>query len=248
MTDQTTETVALVSGANQGLGKEVARQLAERGMTVFMGSREPERGAAAADELASEGMRVEPVQLEVTDPSSIEAAAARIQREYGRLDVLVNNAGIVVEAPATEMDAARMRENFEVNVFGAVSAIRALLPLLRASGSPRIVNVSSTTASLTLTSGGTDFGGDAGARLAYSSSKAALNMLTIQYALAFSKDPEHSHIKVNSATPGYIATAANNYSGSRSVAEGAGIVVSLATLPDDGPTGGFFNDQGTVPW
>ena len=248
MTDHTTETVVLVSGANQGLGKETARQLAERGMTVFMGSRDPERGAAAAGELASDGVRVKPIQLEVTDPSSVEGVAARIRREHRRLDVLVNNAGIVVEAPATEIDAAQMRENFEVNVFDTFSAIHTLLPLLRASESPRIVNVSSTTASLALTSGGTDFGGDAELRLAYASSKAALNMLTIQYARAFSKDPDYSRIRINSATPGYTATAANNYSSGRSVTEGARIIVSLATVPDDGPTGGFFNDQGDVPW
>lgn len=140
-----------------------------------------------------------------------------------------------------------MRRVFEVNVFGVASAVRVMLPLLRQAAAPRIVNVSSTTASLAMTSGGHDFGGDAGRRLAYSTSKAALNMLTVQYARAFAADPGLAHIKINSATPGYTATGMSGHRG-RSVADGARIIVGLATLPADGPTGGFFNDQGPVPW
>jgi NAD(P)-dependent dehydrogenase (short-subunit alcohol dehydrogenase family) len=239
--------VALVTGANKGLGKETARQLVARGMTVVLGSRDPERGIAAARELGVDGA-VLPVRLDVTDPASVDAVADRLRREYGRLDVLVNNAGTVVDQLAVGTTAVEMRCTYEVNVYGVVTVIHAMLPLLRASAAPRIVNVSSTTASLGLTSGGTDFGGDADRRLAYSSSKAALNMLTVQYARAFAKDPDLSHIKVNSVTPGYVATDLTRYRGTRTVEQGAQVIVRLATLPDDGPTGGFFNDQGPVPW
>ncbi|WP_207755396.1 SDR family NAD(P)-dependent oxidoreductase [Nonomuraea cypriaca] len=172
----------------------------------------------------------------------------RLRREHGRLDVLVNNAGTVVDRLAADTTAVEMRHTFEVNVFGVVTVIHAMLPLLRASLAPRIVNVSSTTASLGLTSGGADFGGDAERRIAYSSSKTALNMLTVQYAHAFAKDPGLSHIKINSATPGYTATDLTGHRGTRTVEEGARVIVDLATLDSAGPTGGFFNDQGRVPW
>ncbi|MEU6753153.1 SDR family oxidoreductase [Spirillospora sp. NPDC046719] len=240
-------TTALVTGANRGLGKETARRLARRGMTVLLGSRDPARGGEAARDLAPDG-DVRPLRLDVADPPCVAAAAARIEDEHGRLDVLVNNAGLMVEALATEMTAADMRRAYEVNVFGAVTVLNAMLPLLRRSEAPRVVNVSSTTASLTLTGGGADFGGDAHLRLAYSSSKAALNMLTVQYAAAFAADPGLAHIKINSATPGYVATDMSAHRGTRTVEEGSRIIVDLATLPADGPTGGFFREQGPVPW
>jgi len=239
--------VALVTGSNKGLGKETARQLLGCGMTVVMGSRDLDRGVAAARELCVDGAAV-PVQLDVTDSVSVEVVADRLRREYGRLDVLVNNAGTVVDQLAADTKAVEMRHTFEVNVFGVVTVIHAMLPLMRASVAPRIVNVSSTTASLGLTSGGTDFGGDADRRMAYSSSKTALNMLTVQYAQAFAKDPALSHIKINSATPGYTVTDLTGHRGTRSVEEGARIIVDLATLTDAGATGGFFNDHGRVPW
>jgi NAD(P)-dependent dehydrogenase (short-subunit alcohol dehydrogenase family) len=244
MTDRV---VALVTGANKGLGKETARQLLARGMTVVVGSRDPQRGATAAAELDPDGAAV-PVWLDVTDPDSIAATADRLRDAYGRLDVLVNNAGAVLDVPATDLTAAGMRQVYEVNVFGVVEVIHAMLPLLRAAAAPRIVNVASTTASLGLTSGGTDFGGNADRRLGYSSSKTALNMLTVQYAHAFGADAALAHIKVNSATSGYTATDMTGHRGTRTVAEGAGVIVELASLADDGPTGGFFNDQGPVAW
>lgn len=240
--------VALVTGANKGLGKETARQLARQGMTVWLGSRDPERGAAAADELAVDGATVLPVRLDVTDAGTVAAVADRLRDAHGRLDVLVNNAGTLVSCPAERSTAVELRETFEVNVFGVVTVIHAMLPLLALSAAPRIVNVSSTTASLSLTSGGTDFGGAAAGRLGYSSSKAALNMLTVQYAQAFRRNADLAYIKINSAAPGYTATDLNDNQGTRTVAEGARIIVELAVLPDDGPTGGFFNDQGPVPW
>ncbi|OPF76605.1 dehydrogenase [Streptomyces antioxidans] len=240
--------MALVTGANKGLGKETARQLAARGATVVLASRDAERGEAAAAELAAAGTKPIPVRLDVTDADSVQEVADALDAEYGRLDVLVNNAGTVIDQRAERTTTAEMRQNYEVNVFGVVTVIHAMLPLLSKSAAPRIVNVSSTTASLSLTSGGTDFGGDADLRMAYSSSKAALNMLTIQYAKAFGDSDALSHIKINSATPGYTATDMTNHRGTRTVAEGARVIVDLATLTDDGPTGGFFNDQGIVPW
>lgn len=240
--------VALVTGANKGLGKEAVRQLAERGASVVLGSRDPRQGEAAAAELAAAGITAVPARLDVTDAGSVQDVADRLEAEYARLDVLINNAGVVVDRLAERTTAAEMRQIYEVNVFGAVTMIQAMLPLLGKSPAARIVNVSSTTGSLSLTSGGTDFGGDAHLRMAYSSSKAALNMLTIQYAKAFEHSDALAHIKINSVTPGYTATDMTKHRGTRTVAEGARVIVDLATLTDEGPTGGFFNDSGPVPW
>jgi NAD(P)-dependent dehydrogenase (short-subunit alcohol dehydrogenase family) len=204
--------------------------------------------AAAAAELNADGATVVPVALDVTDADSVTALAVRLEREHGRLDVLVNNAGVMVAAAPHATTAAHLRQTFEVNVFGVATVISALLPLLARSAAPRIVNVSSTTASLALTSGGTDFGGDAEHRMGYSASKAALNMLTMQYARAFARDSDLARIRINAATPGFTATDMNDHQGTRTVEQGARVIVELATLPDDGPTGGFFNDQGPVPW
>jgi NAD(P)-dependent dehydrogenase (short-subunit alcohol dehydrogenase family) len=240
--------LALVTGANKGIGKETARQLGRMGLTVLLGSRDPARGEEAARDLGSDGVQVQPVQLDVTDVASVEAVAARLRDDPGHLDILVNNAGTFVGATAAETTAAPMRHIFDVNVFGVVTAIHTLLPLLRRSAAPRIVNVSSTTGSLALTAGRADLPGDATRRMAYASSKAALNMLTIQYAQAFALEPELAHVKINSATPGYTATDMNGFRGTRTVGTAARIVVALATLPDDGPSGGFFSDDGPVDW
>ncbi|MGH9277951.1 MAG: SDR family oxidoreductase [Acidimicrobiales bacterium] len=240
--------LALVTGANKGLGHETARQLARLGIAVLLGSRDLDRAAAAVHDLATDGVLVSPVQVDVTDPVSVARLAQDVERDHGRLDILINNAGTFVAAAATATTATEMRQIFEVNVFGVVTTIHALLPLLRRSPAPRIVNVSSTTGSLTLTSEGVDIPGDATRRLAYTASKAALNMLTVQYALAFRGDPDMRHIKINSASPGYTATAMNQHCGTRQVADGARIVVDLATLAENGPTGGFFSDEGPLPW
>ncbi|MER7165416.1 SDR family NAD(P)-dependent oxidoreductase [Micromonospora sp. NPDC000207] len=240
--------VALVTGANRGIGRETARQLAHQGITVLLGSRDPGRGAAVAAELAAEGAHVVAVPLDVTDPESVSAVARQLDDGLGRLDILVNNAGAFQPATALATTAPVLRELFEVNLFGVVTVTQAMLPLLARSTAPRIVNVSSTTASLTLTADGADLPGDADVRMAYTCAKAALNMLTIQYARAFRHDPEHAHVKINSATPGYTATDMNAFRGTRPVSDGARIIVDLATLPADGPTGGFFGDRGPVPW
>jgi NAD(P)-dependent dehydrogenase (short-subunit alcohol dehydrogenase family) len=240
--------VALVTGANRGIGREAARRLAGHGMTVLLGSRDGGRGAAAVNELQASGLDVASVVLDVTDEASVLTAAKQVGDAFGRLDVLVNNAGVFIGATAVETTAAHLRETFEVNVFGAVTTIRTFLPLLRRSAAPRIINVSSTVASLEASASGAVIPGDASRRLAYASSKAALNMLTVQYATAFAADVELRGIKINSVTPGYTATRMNDFRGTRSVGEAADVIVRLATLAADGPTGGFLGDDGPVAW
>jgi NAD(P)-dependent dehydrogenase (short-subunit alcohol dehydrogenase family) len=241
-------TVALVTGANKGLGKEVVRQLAGLRMTVYLGSRDAARGAAAAAGLCGDGLNVVPIQLDVTSDESVAAAAEELSGRHGRLDVLVNNAGIVIHRSTLDITAQEMRETYETNTFGVVRVTHAMLPLLQAAPQPRIVNVASTTASLTLVSAPDSPLGRDDSILAYASSKAAVTMLTVQYSNAFRRSAPHAHIRINAATPGYVATDLNNHSGPRTVEQGAKIVVWLATLPQDGPSGGFFNDDGPVPW
>jgi NAD(P)-dependent dehydrogenase (short-subunit alcohol dehydrogenase family) len=244
-----TQVTALVTGANKGLGKEVCRQLARRGFRVYLGSRDLGRGREAAADLERDGLTVAAIEIDVTDPASVARAAARIAEECdGRLDLLVNNAGIHVGAPALDITVDDMRKTYETNVFGLVSVTHALLPLLARAVSPRIVNVASTTASHALTCDPASLFANEDRSLAYASSKAAVTMLTVQYANAFRRRPEYAHLKVNTVTPGYIATDLNGHSGTRTVAEGACIVLELATIGDDGPSGGFFNDAGVVPW
>ncbi|ALG13986.1 SDR family oxidoreductase [Kibdelosporangium phytohabitans] len=245
-----TNTVALVTGGNKGIGLEIVRQLAQQGFTVYLGARDPRRGRAAAAGLA--GLDVRFVRLDVTDPESVEAAVRTVEAETGRLDVLVNNAGVVVEwgVRPTEITAEQLREAYEVNVFGVVTVTAACLPLLRRSGAARIVNMSSGLGSLTLLD---DPASPVPSRdlLAYSSSKAALNALTVLYADALRADG----IKVNAASPGAVPTdqnvAATFYRGDRTAAEGARVPVLLATLPADGPTGSFRGPRSVddvIPW
>ncbi len=238
--------VALITGANKGLGKEIARQLGAQGMTVLLGARDEGRGNEAASELKGQGVDARAVRLDVTDEASVGEAARQIEREFGRLDVLVNNAGISLDggpSSALSLDVDTLRRTYETNVFGVFAVTKAMLPLLRKSETGRIVNMSSGLGSLTENSD--PQGQYANIKpLAYNSSKAALNMITVIFAVELKDTP----IKVNAADPGYTATDLNGHSGPRTVQQGATIAVRLATLPADGPTGGYFDEKGVVPW
>ena len=234
MTDRT---ITLITGANKGLGHETARRLIEAGHTVYIGARDAERGQAAADALGARFVR-----LDVTDDASVDAAAAEILRSEGRIDVLVNNAGIAgAGTPPEDVTADGMRSVFETNVFGIVRLTHAFLPLLRASDHPAIVNVSSGLGSFGVVSDPNRF--ESGlTNVVYSSSKAAVSMLTLQYAKAF------PGIRINAADPGYTATDFNGHSGPQSVEEGTDAIVRLATMGPDGPTGSFMERDGPLAW
>ncbi|MFI6265340.1 SDR family oxidoreductase [Micromonospora sp. NPDC051006] len=244
----TSTTIALVTGANKGLGFETARQLGRRGATVLLGSRDPGRGEAAASLLRQEGLDVTGVALDVTDAAAVHALADRLRAEYGRLDVLVNNAGSIDETTILDVTAEQMRRTYDTNVFAVVEVTHAMLPLLRASTAGRVVNVASTTASFALTGEIDSPYAAAEHILPYSSSKAALNMITVRYAQAFQRTVGYEQIKINSASPGHVATDLTHHGSSRTPAEGARIIVSLATLAADGPSGGCFSDAGAQPW
>ena len=249
-----TTTIALVTGANKGIGLETARQFGARGFTVLAGARDDERGLAAERVLRADGADARFVRLDVTDDASVTQAAGWIEREYGRLDILVNNAGIARGNPASETDLALMQEVYEVNVFGVIRVTNAMLPLLRRAPAARIVNVSSEVGSITSQTDPASPLAQMPAGLAYPSSKSALNMVTAMYA----KELRDTPIKVNAANPGYTATDLNRHSGFRSVAEGAEASVYLATLPDDGPSGILWghlwatgapgDGYGPLPW
>ena len=236
--------VALITGANKGIGKEIARQLGTQGITVLIGARDEGRGGEAAAELKQAGIDARAIRLDVTDEASIEAAARQIESEFGRLDVLVNNAGIALDTgPSSTLELDTLRRTFETNVFGVFAVTKALVPLLKKSPAGRVVNLSSGLGSLSQNSDPNwDFAEVK--LLAYNSSKAALNMMTVVLA----SELKDAGIKVNAADPGYTATDMNGHNGTRTVAQGATAAVRLATLPDDGPTGGYFDEDGPVPW
>ncbi|QAY73612.1 SDR family NAD(P)-dependent oxidoreductase [Agromyces protaetiae] len=240
--------IALVTGANKGLGFATARLLAERGLTVLLGSRDAARGEASVAALRSEGLAVELLVIDLTDDDSVAAAAREIDERHGRLDVLVNNAGVLVRRPALEVTAGDMHAEFETNVFGLVRVVHAMLPLLRRAEAPRIVNVSSDSASFAYTADPATMFGQSHESFVYSAAKAAVNMLTLKYALAFAADPALAHVKINAVTPGYTATDLNGFRGTKTPEEGAAAVVEWATAGPDASTGGFFDDAGRVPW
>jgi NAD(P)-dependent dehydrogenase (short-subunit alcohol dehydrogenase family) len=226
--------IALVTGANRGIGLEVVRQLAQQGFTAVLGSRDPEKGRAAAEGLG--GVDVEPRRLDVADPESVRELARELEDAYGRLDVLVNNAAILYDTwqRGVEADLDVVHEALETNLFGAWRTTQACLSLLRRSEHGRIVNVSSGAGSLSSMGGGTP---------AYSISKAALNALTRILAAELRGD----RILVNAVCPGWVATDMGG-PGGRPVEQGAGSVMWAVLLPDDGPTGGFFRDGRRVDW
>ena len=236
--------IALITGANKGIGLEIARQLGTQGITVLIGARDEKRGSVAAEKLQAENIDAHAVQLDVTNQQSIDAAAKHIESEFGKLDILVNNAGIAIDnAPPSQLDMEILRRTYETNFFGVFAVTKAMLPLLHKSQAGRIVNISSGLGSLTQNSD-PNYEYAQIKYLAYNSSKTALNAMTVQFAHELKDTP----IKVNSADPGYVATDLNNNTGPRTVQQGASTPVRLATLPADGPTGSFFDDNGVVPW
>jgi NAD(P)-dependent dehydrogenase (short-subunit alcohol dehydrogenase family) len=238
------QTIALVTGANKGIGYEIAAGLGALGWRVGVGARDEQRREAAVAKLRAAGADAFGVPLDVTDDASVAAAAGLIEESAGRLDVLVNNAAITGGAGQmpTTADPATVLAVVDTNVVGVIRVTNALLPLLRRSASPRIVNMSSSVGSLTLQ---TTPGGQTGPiAAAYSPSKTFLNAVTVQYA----KELHDTNILINAACPGFTATDLNNFRGVRTPEQGAAIAIRLATVPDDGPSGQFFDDAGVVPW
>jgi NAD(P)-dependent dehydrogenase (short-subunit alcohol dehydrogenase family) len=228
--------VAIVTGANRGLGLETCRQLAGLGYRVMLGARDVAKGAAAAAQLAQAGLVVLPKQLDVADPASVAKLVNDVAHELGRLDVLVNNAAILYDTwqQAVDADLAVVGQALETNLYGAWRMAQACIPLMRRGDYGRIVNVSSESGSL---------GGMGGGTPAYSVSKVALNALTCMLA----DELRGSGILVNSVCPGWVATDMGGRGG-RPIPEGARGIVWAATLPDDGPSGGFFRDGQPLPW
>ncbi len=241
---QNSNKVALVTGANKGIGREIARQLGKKGITVIVGARDKSRGNEAVDALKTDGVDARFVELDVTNNQTIAAAAKQIEKEFGHLDILVNNAAVAIDnAPPSQVEMDRIRKTYDTNVFGVIAVTQAMLPLIKKSAAGRIVNMSSGLGSLTAASDpSSPFA--AFNLLAYNSSKSALNAVTVTFA----NELRATGIKVNAADPGYVATDLNNHSGPRSVEQGAAEPVRLATLGADGPTAGYFNDEGRVAW
>jgi NAD(P)-dependent dehydrogenase (short-subunit alcohol dehydrogenase family) len=245
-----TRRIALVTGANKGIGFEIARQLGmNHGVTVIVGARDQTRGSEATERLRKLGVDAHFVQLDVTDQESIEAAARKITQEFGCLDILVNNAGVALDLnPPSQTDLEKLKATFAVNVYGPLAVTKAMLGLLKQSLAGRIVNVSSGLGSITRNRGSDPITSPYAAYriVGYNSSKAALNMQTVLFAGEFAA--EDLPIKINSVDPGYTATDLNQHRGTQTVEKGASAPVRLAMLADDGPTGGFFDDDGPVPW
>jgi NAD(P)-dependent dehydrogenase (short-subunit alcohol dehydrogenase family) len=237
--------IALVSGANKGIGFEIARRLGQAGLTVLLGARNADLGAKAAAKLQAEDLDVRYIELNLSRPETIQAVAATIEAEYQRLDVLVNNAAIIdaADGPPSATDVNAVRRVFETNFFSTLALTQAVLPLLRNSTAGRIVNVSSGLGSITLNAD-PNWAYAPFKLIGYCASKAALNMMTVQLAYEL----RGTAIKVNAADPGYTATDLNGNSGHQTVEEGAAESVRLALLPPDGPTGGFFDSAGPEPW
>ena len=254
MNEPKKERIVLITGANQGVGYQVAKELVQKGLTVLVGSRNFERGRAAANEMGSNAI---PVQLDVTDPSSIAAAAERISKEFGSLDVLINNAGISRSERndvtledykslygTSTISLDEVRAIWETNVFGALAVYQAMLPLLRLSTDARIVNVSSGVGSLTLTAS-PGFPYRKMYTPGYAGSKSAMNIM----ALAMMIEHEDDGIKVNLVSPEFTKTALNNFQGTASLEEGSREIVRVALMGPDGPSGTFTRaDNVAIPW
>ncbi|WP_138505935.1 SDR family oxidoreductase [Nostoc sp. PA-18-2419] len=246
MSEELKGKIALITGANKGIGYEIARQLGSKGATVVIGARDIARGEEAANKLRINDIDAKAIQLDVVDQKTIDSTAQQIESEFGKLDILINNAGIISDGdrlPPSQVDIQTLRHTYETNVFGVFAVTKALLPLLKKSTGGRIVNISSGLGSLTQNSD-PNFEFADYKLLAYNSSKTAVNALTVLLAAELKDTP----IKVNAADPGYTATDINQHQGRRTVEQGAKAAVRLATLPDDGSSGGFFDENGVLPW
>lgn len=232
--------VALVTGGNKGIGFEIVRGLLQAGCRVYLGTCDVANGQQAATARAAEGGEVLVIELHLHDQATLDAAAARIQREAGRLDILVNNAGINVpgDGPVSTAAVGSVEQVLRTNVLGTLAVTQAFLPLVQQSAAGRIVNVSSPVGSLTLNEQ------KAWPLFGYAASKAAVNMLTVQLAYEL----RDTSVKVNSANPGYTATDLNHFAGTDTPAQGAAEAIRLALLPADGPTGTVSSAQGPAPW
>lgn len=251
--EKTNGMIAFITGANRGLGLETARELGKQGINVVLGSRDPKKGAAAATKLRDEGINAESLSFDVTKPQDHQKAYDYFAKKYGRLDILVNNAGVLKESPISATGSGPnpvstvspeiLRETFETNFFAPVALTRKLLPLIRMAPTGRIVNVSSILGSLTLHS-------DPNSPIypfktfAYDASKAALNAFTVHLAYELRDDK----IKVNSAHPGWVKTEMGGPDAQMEPSEGGKTSAQLATLAEDGPTGGFFHLGQRLPW
>jgi NAD(P)-dependent dehydrogenase (short-subunit alcohol dehydrogenase family) len=236
--------VALVTGANKGIGYEIARQLGIAGVFVLLGVRNQAKGEEAARTLQAHGIAVEPLLLDVTDDESVARAAAFVEKQYGHLDILVNNAGITDDRSTkpSEKPVQDFAVSFDTNFFGPIRLLHAMIPLLRKSPAGRVVNMSSGKGSLAQHAAMDD---EPHINTApYNASKAALNRVMLDYA----KELKGTTIKINNVCPGFVSTDLNGHAGVRSPEDGAKIAVKMALLTEQGPTGTFQNDEGPVPW
>jgi NAD(P)-dependent dehydrogenase (short-subunit alcohol dehydrogenase family) len=240
--------VALVTGANKGLGLEMSRQLAKEGLTVLIAARNLQAAETAATTLNNEGLKAQAITLDVSNRNDIEAAVKEIEKQFGRLDVLLNNAGVMLDGEwsisnASSVSLDIIRKTFDTNFFALVEVTQALLPLILKSPSGRIVNMASIEGSLTLHADANSPIYDA-KPFAYNASKAAVNSFTVHLAHELRNTP----VKVNSAHPGWVKTELGGDGAMMDITEGAKTGAQLATLPDDGPSGGFFHLGQPVPW
>jgi NAD(P)-dependent dehydrogenase (short-subunit alcohol dehydrogenase family) len=238
--------IALVTGANKGIGLETARQLAQKNITVLLGARDLAKGEAAARKLSSAGLDVRALEIDVTVSGSIRGAADRVERDHGRLDILINNAGVMLhgeDKKISEQSLEVWRKTFETNFFGLIATTQAFLPLLRKSDAGRIVNLSSILGSISLQampgSPVYDFKVPA-----YDVSKSAVNAFTVHLAYELSD----SKIKVNAAHPGWVKTEMGGEGAVMEIEDGAKTSVALATIGDDGPTGAYLHLGEPIPW
>jgi NAD(P)-dependent dehydrogenase (short-subunit alcohol dehydrogenase family) len=243
----TSNKVAFITGGNRGLGFETARELGEQGITVVIGSRDLDKGKAAADKLSGKGIKAEALRFDITRPADYQEAYRYFEKNYGKLDILVNNAGIALggfKGPVTsEVPIKDIRTIFDTNFFGLIELTQTLLPLIRKAPAGRIVNLSSLLGSLTLHSDPSSPIYDHKA-FAYDASKTALNAFTVHLA----HELRETKIKVNSAHPGWVKTEMGGEEAPMEVSEGGKTSAQLATLPEDGPTGGYFHLGQALPW